>query len=85
MHLSYPFVFKYQNKYDMLPQRETIAYWEAESFPFDWKYHSTAYHRTIHDATIVSYQGHDGGSLLFNSQARAETIGSFISYIQTRL
>jgi hypothetical protein len=40
----------------MMPQRQSIAYWVAENFPFDWKYHSTAHRRTLNDATLVNYQ-----------------------------
>jgi hypothetical protein len=41
----------------MMPQRQSIAYWEAETFPFKWKYHSTAHTRILNDATMVNYQG----------------------------
>lgn len=57
MHLSYPFVFKYENEYYMMPQGKSISYWKAESFPLKWKFHSTAHNRILNDATMIFYQG----------------------------
>lgn len=40
-HLSYPFVFRYENKYYMIPESEenaTIELYESVSFPFEWKF-----------------------------------------------
>jgi hypothetical protein len=40
-HLSYPFVFRYEDKYYMIPESEestTIRLYESVSFPFEWSF-----------------------------------------------
>jgi len=40
VHLSYPFVFKYEEKYFMIPETSStscIQLFQAENFPYDWK------------------------------------------------
>ncbi|MFK5891972.1 MAG: hypothetical protein QM504_01985 [Pseudomonadota bacterium] len=40
-HLSYPFVFKYENKYYMVPEsldNRTIMLYECNSFPYQWEF-----------------------------------------------
>lgn len=40
-HLSYPFVFRYEGRYYMIPESEanaTIELYEAVNFPFEWKF-----------------------------------------------
>jgi hypothetical protein len=40
-HLSYPFVFRYEGKYYMIPESEestTIRLYESVSFPFEWSF-----------------------------------------------
>ena len=39
-HMSYPFVFEYQNEYYMIPETgaaKEIVLYKAESFPYSWK------------------------------------------------
>ncbi len=40
-HLSYPFVFRYEDRYYMIPESEensTIELYESENFPFEWTF-----------------------------------------------
>lgn len=40
-HLSYPFVFRHENRYYMVPESEqnkTIELYEAVSFPYEWRF-----------------------------------------------
>ena len=43
-HLSYPFVFKYQDQYYMMPETYQISevrLYKAYNFPYDWRYATT--------------------------------------------
>src|SRR5690606_25917847 len=43
-HLSYPFIFKHEDKYYMIPetaQNNDIQLYESVSFPLEWKFKQT--------------------------------------------
>ena len=58
-HLSYPYVFKWKEKYYLIPESHqdlSVRLYEAESFPFKWKYKKellSGYHFV--DASVIRY------------------------------
>lgn len=59
-HLSYPFVFKHNGKYYLMPESSAIGevrLYEARSFPYEWQYVSTLVSgRAFVDPSIVRYR-----------------------------
>jgi hypothetical protein len=59
-HLSYPFIFEYQNKYYMIPetaQNKTIDLYECVDFPTGWKFKMTLMKNVIAvDTTLFFYE-----------------------------
>lgn len=59
--ISYPQVFKYGNKYYMIPETgpiNEVRIYEAKNFPYDWQYHSTIVSgRSYVDPSIFRYNG----------------------------
>jgi hypothetical protein len=60
-HLSYPFVFKYDDKYFMIPESGSInkiILYESKSFPFDWAQKRVLIENiTAYDATLYQHKG----------------------------
>ena len=74
-HLSYPFVFRYQDEIYMIPEtggNRTVELFRARSFPFDWALSQVLLDNVeLYDATLLWHQGnwwifgaiaHEGGS-----------------------
>jgi hypothetical protein len=59
-HMSYPFVFNFNNKIYMIPETSSIKklhLYEAESFPYEWKLSKVLIDNTeLSDATILKHQ-----------------------------
>jgi len=59
-HLSYPHVFKFRNKYYMVPesyQANGIFLYEAEDFPFKWRRIKLLVEGVYADPTVFEYGG----------------------------
>lgn len=60
-HLSYPFIFEYQNNYYMIPetmQNRSVELFKCKEFPCQWEFHSTIFESIdAVDTTIVYYDG----------------------------
>lgn len=57
-HLSYPYVFKYGNRYLMVPEsvdNYSIRLYEANPFPQRWVYTTTLLQGPYSDASIIKY------------------------------
>jgi len=77
-HLSYPYVFKYNNRYYCTPeqyQSGKVSLYESQDFPYDWKEVSTIVEFTGLDPTIIFHEdkwwlfaGCDKGDGLENSE-----------------
>lgn len=70
-HLSYPFVFKCENKYYMIPEtlaNKTIELYEAVNFPEEWQLKKTLFDN-IH-AVDTSLLNHNGKFWLFTNISR---------------
>jgi hypothetical protein len=55
-HLSFPFVFEYDNKYYMTPesfQNNDIRLYETNTFPFDWKLKKVIFNKVSAADTII--------------------------------
>lgn len=61
-HMSYPFVFKYQDEYYMIPETGAaghIALYKAKNFPYDWEIDTILLEGSVYrDTTVV--QNEDG-------------------------
>jgi hypothetical protein len=66
-HVSYPFVFEWQNDWYLLPQRdgESLELYRATHFPDSWTWDRTLLAERAADATLV---GHDGRWWLFTAR-----------------
>lgn len=59
-HLSYPFVFRFQDQWYLLPEQAATGRLElyvADAFPRTWRWHSTALSLPASDATIAEVDG----------------------------
>jgi len=60
-HLSYPFVFKHENEYFMLPEtssKGTVELYKAIEFPYKWKHiMNLIENRPLIDCTLLHYNG----------------------------
>jgi hypothetical protein len=59
VHLSYPYVFKWENEFYMIPESVgiyEIRLYKAERFPYDWKLVKTLIKGNYFDSSIVRYQ-----------------------------
>ena len=60
-HLSYPFVFQWNNRYFMIPEtaaNRTVELYACESFPGDWKLETTLFEGVpARDATLFEVDG----------------------------
>ena len=74
-HLSYPYVFKWENEYYMIPESwedRSIRLYKAESFPTQWSYVKTLVEgRDYVDNSIVY---HNGMWWLFSSVTTNDTL-----------
>jgi hypothetical protein len=61
IHLSYPFVFKYNEKYYMIPETnkfKEIRLYESANFPYDWSHVATLVTgKAFVDASILWFNG----------------------------
>ncbi|HET7028766.1 MAG TPA: hypothetical protein VFI28_13820 [Candidatus Limnocylindrales bacterium] len=66
-HVSYPFVFEWQNDWYLLPQRdgESLELYRAARFPDSWRWDRTLLAERAADATLVE---HDGRWWLFTAR-----------------
>ena len=67
-HMSYPYVFKYQSKYYLVPEsceNKDIRIYEAEEFPYKWKFLKTIF--TNVDAADTTIFEKDGVWWLFSN------------------
>lgn len=58
-HLSYPYVFKWQQSYYMLPetrQAQSVRLYKATRFPTEWVHVGTLLHGDYADPSILRYQ-----------------------------
>lgn len=70
-HLSYPYVFKYENEFYMIPEtksNKTIEIFKAQQFPFKWEIHSTIFEAV--EAVDSSLIFHNNKWWLFTNMAR---------------
>ena len=59
-HLSYPFVFRFEDDWYMLPEQAgtgALQLYVAEEFPTRWHWHSTALDLPASDATLIEIDG----------------------------
>lgn len=55
-HLSYPYVFKWENKWYMIPESvavKEVRLYESEDFPFKWKLKNVIIENIIADSTLI--------------------------------
>ena len=56
-HMSYPFVFKYEDKFYMIPEtshNNTIDLYKAKNFPYEWEFEKTIFNNIkATDTTLV--------------------------------
>jgi hypothetical protein len=79
-HLSYPYVFKADGDYYMIPeshQPEDVRVYKAENFPYDWRYVATILNR--HKWVDPSILYRDGRWWLFVSDTENSTLFLFSS------
>lgn len=65
-HLSYPFIFKLQDTYYMIPEstaNKTIDLYQCEDFPLKWRYCNALMENVIAADTTIKF--HDGKYWLF--------------------
>ncbi len=58
-HLSYPYVFKHENRFYMIPESHeaySIRLYRAEQFPYSWKFTKELVRGDFSDPSIVNYQ-----------------------------
>ncbi len=59
-HLSYPYVFKYNNNFYMIPESSeanNVLLYRAENFPYKWKVVNELIEGKYVDSSIFKYQG----------------------------
>lgn len=60
-HLSYPFVFKYEDQYYMIPEtshNSTIELYESKNFPYKWEFKKTIFQNIkATDSTLIEHNG----------------------------
>ncbi|KAJ4787408.1 Glycosyltransferase family protein 64 protein C5 [Rhynchospora pubera] len=59
-HLSYPFVFNYQNQIYMMPEgnkKGELRLYRATKFPLEWKLEKVLIKKPLIDASMVQYDG----------------------------
>ncbi|KAL6893660.1 hypothetical protein ACP4OV_007758 [Aristida adscensionis] len=59
-HLSYPYVFSYENKIYMLPESSkngNLRLYQAVDFPFKWKLEKVLMEKPLVDSVIINFQG----------------------------
>ena len=60
-HMSFPFIFKYDEKYFMMPECSTagsIKIYESSSFPYEWKYKCNIFDDIrAWDPVLLNFQG----------------------------
>ncbi|WOL05004.1 glycosyltransferase family protein 64 [Canna indica] len=60
-HLSYPYVFNYQDQVYMMPEgskKGDLRLYQALDFPLKWKLEKVILKRPLIDSFIINYQGH---------------------------
>ncbi|MFK5878236.1 MAG: hypothetical protein QM478_01935 [Flavobacteriaceae bacterium] len=60
-HMSYPFVFKYEEDYYMIPEtshNSTIDLYRAKNFPYEWKFEKTIFNNIQATDTTLVYANH---------------------------
>jgi len=74
-HMSYPFVFRYDGEFYMIPQSGNngqVEVFRCVEFPADWEYHSTILSgEKFSDATLLE---HNGKWWLFTTPGTKETL-----------
>jgi hypothetical protein len=60
-HLSYPFVFEWQNQTYLIPEsaeNQTIEIYRCKEFPFEWEYsHNLMENVSAYDTTLLEHEG----------------------------
>ncbi|XP_039829551.1 glucosamine inositolphosphorylceramide transferase 1-like isoform X2 [Panicum virgatum] len=59
-HLSYPYVFSYENKTYMVPEsskKGNLRLYYAVDFPFNWKLEKVLMERPLVDSVVINFQG----------------------------
>ncbi|KAK3134962.1 hypothetical protein QOZ80_5BG0412950 [Eleusine coracana subsp. coracana] len=59
-HLSYPFVFKYENEIYMMPEgnkKKELRLYRATKFPLEWTLEKVLVNKPLIDASLVQYEG----------------------------
>jgi len=60
-HLSYPFVFEWQDQLYLIPEsaeNQTIELYRCKEFPFDWEYsHDLMENVLAYDTTLIEHDG----------------------------
>ncbi|CAL9107483.1 unnamed protein product [Musa textilis] len=60
-HLSYPFVFSYQNQIYMMPEgnkKGELRLYRAVNFPLKWALEKVLIRKPLIDASLIQYEGH---------------------------
>ncbi len=58
-HLSYPYVFEYENEYYMIPESQmdySISLYKTDNFPYGWKKEQTLIEGNFLDPSLVHYK-----------------------------
>jgi hypothetical protein len=59
-HLSYPYVFKWENEYYMIPESyhaDSLRLYKATKFPYEWEFRKTLLKGHYIDSSIFRYDG----------------------------
>jgi len=59
-HLSYPYVFKWENEYYMIPESyhaDSIRLYQAKKFPYEWEFRKTLLKGRYIDSSIFHHDG----------------------------
>ncbi|XP_051208218.1 glucosamine inositolphosphorylceramide transferase 1 [Lolium perenne] len=59
-HLSYPYVFKYENEIYMMPEgnkKKELRLYRATKFPLEWTLEKVLINKPLVDAALVQYEG----------------------------
>jgi len=57
-HMSYPFVFKYEGNYYMIPEtshNNSVDLYKAKDFPYEWKFEKTIFDKVKAVDTTITY------------------------------
>ncbi|KAL5654471.1 hypothetical protein ACJX0J_033790, partial [Zea mays] len=60
-HLSYPFVFKYENEIYMMPEgnkKKELRLYRATKFPLEWTLEKVLVNKPLIDASLVQFEGY---------------------------